>query len=275
MTSRATHTAPSAERDGRLGAGRIWRAALAMYGRAPLLWMGLAAPAAILGGTRQYTQAQAGEPGTLALLQILGFALAMLALGMTLTLACSAWFGEPVRVDTAFRRVGRRLLPLMGVYLLATVLVMIGLALFVVPGLYLAGMFAMLAPAVVLEGQGLGAFRRSRALTKGYRWPVVGVFGLAVLAAAVVTFLVGFALGVGYAVILPGLSRQAGPIVSGLANGVGQLIVLPGIALVTGACYWRLVALKGAPADAARRDANWPYTDPDDPDADARFEDRA
>ncbi len=65
---------------------------------------------------------------------------------------------------------------LLGAGLLAVAGVLIGFLLLIVPGLYLLTIWAVLAPAIVIERVGIGAsFGRSRELVRGNGWQVFGV----------------------------------------------------------------------------------------------------
>lgn len=85
----------------------------------------------------------------------------------------------------------KRTLPLFMVNFIVPFLVGLGLLLLIVPGLWLLGVFAVVAPVVAVEGRFLGALKRSAALTKGYRWPCL-VFVL-----IMVLIFVPFSLAIG------------------------------------------------------------------------------
>jgi hypothetical protein len=81
-----------------------------------------------------------------------------------------ASFGECAAIGLRFA------LPVVGLMLLLALAVFAGLALFVVPGIILFVMWSVASPALVAERTGvIGAFGRSRQLTKGARWKVFGV----------------------------------------------------------------------------------------------------
>lgn len=88
----------------------------------------------------------------------------------------------------------RRCLPLLAVYLLYLIGVWIGAIFLIVPGVMLGIMWAVAMPAVVAEHTGvIGAFGRSRALTKGARWEVFGILLLAFVLYMLGSVLVGIA----------------------------------------------------------------------------------
>jgi hypothetical protein len=74
-----------------------------------------------------------------------------------------------------FRGGARHFLPLIGLTILWWLGVALGWVLLMVPGLMLLSMWSVSMPALVAENTGvIGAFGRSRALTKGLRWPIFG-----------------------------------------------------------------------------------------------------
>jgi len=78
----------------------------------------------------------------------------------------------------------------------AGLLIVLGLIALVVPGIVLLVRYALLAPAVVLEGASPGeARRRSTELTSGIRWQIFGAGLLFLVAFAVVCFLIYLPLG--------------------------------------------------------------------------------
>jgi hypothetical protein len=103
----------------------------------------------------------------------------------------------------------RRFLPLIGLAFVAGILVVLGLILLIIPGLILYTMWFVGVPACVVERRGpWTSLRRSRELTKGYRWKL---FGLALLL---------LVANLGGSVIQIVLTALAGPIV----GVTGQLI---------------------------------------------------
>lgn len=85
--------------------------------------------------------------------------------------------------------------PIAVLSLVSGLLVISGLVLLVIPGLWVNAVFSVVVPAVVIEKVGLGGLRRSAALTKGFRWPIVGaslvILICVVLLDSAASFLVG------------------------------------------------------------------------------------
>ena len=112
----------------------------------------------------------------------------------------------------------------------------IAMLFFVVPGLYVFAQFMVWVQAVVFERAGLGGLGRAQALTKGYRWPLVGALVILVL-----LFLGGmlvtaplFALG----------STGTGRLVVALLSGVVVAATNALIAIFTTLVYLRLRLFK-------------------------------
>ena len=69
-----------------------------------------------------------------------------------------------------------RFLPILGMAFLVSLLAGLAILAFIVPGLMLATMWFVAAPACVVEKLGPWAsMRRSRELTKGHRWKIFGL----------------------------------------------------------------------------------------------------
>ncbi|MGV1049308.1 MAG: hypothetical protein ACOYD4_12400 [Solirubrobacterales bacterium] len=130
------------------------------------------------------------------------------------------------------------LLPLIGAGLLSGLGIGIGMVLLVAPGLFLLTIWAVIAPAIVIERRGaLEAFGRSRQLVRGNGWPVFWVI--------VVAFLIALAGGV----IFGGIASSVadGPLVRIVFSALASTITAPIGALVVGVLYYRLLAFE-APA---------------------------
>jgi hypothetical protein len=90
--------------------------------------------------------------------------------------------GTKADFAACFRGGARHFLPLIGLTILWWLGVALGWVMLMVPGLILLTMWSVSMPALVAEDTGvIGAFGRSRGLTKGLRWPIFGtllVFGI-------------------------------------------------------------------------------------------------
>jgi hypothetical protein len=122
-------------------------------------------------------------------------------------------------------------LPLIGAGLLAGLAIGIGLILLLVPGLILLTIWAVIAPAIVVERTGvIEAFGRSRELVRGNGWQVFGV----IFTVFVITIVVGIVLGaIGVAISDTAAMRI-------VFNVAASTVTAPIGALVAAVIYFRL-----------------------------------
>jgi hypothetical protein len=79
--------------------------------------------------------------------------------------------------------------------LLAGILAGFGFLALIVPGLWIYAVFSVMPAAVVIEKVGFGGLGRSAALTKEYRWPIVGAIVLLGIISMVISFVAFFIVG--------------------------------------------------------------------------------
>jgi hypothetical protein len=140
-------------------------------------------------------------------------------------------------VGGLFRSVAPVVLPLIGLSILLGVGVGIGLILIIVPGLFLMTIWAVAAPALVIERRGVfAAFGRSRELVRGHGWQVFSVI-LLVLA-------LGIAVGIVVAIIASGLGDGGRALVQWLF----EVLVSPFTSLISAILYFSLRRAHGESA---------------------------
>lgn len=149
------------------------------------------------------------------------------------------------RRDSSVTDLFKAVLPVLFALLVAGLLrgigVGIGLALLIVPGLFLLTIWAVVPPVVLLERPGvLRSFARSWDLVRGNFWPVFG--------AIVIFFLISFAVGA----ILNAIGAAADEVGSFVASFIASVLTAPLSALVSAVLYFHLFATKesGAPPAA-------------------------
>jgi hypothetical protein len=135
---------------------------------------------------------------------------AFLLLGTVASMVASIWFQGMIVEAVRDIRDGRRdftigglfqaaapvVVPLFVAGLLAGILIVIGLVLLIVPGLYLLTIFAVVAPVVVIERRrATEALGRSRGLVRGNGWRVFGVIVVAFLLQAITGQLLAAIIG--------------------------------------------------------------------------------
>lgn len=112
----------------------------------------------------------------------------------------------------------------------AGILMAIGLVALVIPGLWIYAVFAVMPAAVVIERVGFGGLGRSAALTKGYRWPILGAVILVgivnIVIGMIATFVVGLlvaAIGIGAGGIVIGILLLSA--ISAIGFGLSSIAV--------------------------------------------------
>lgn len=122
--------------------------------------------------------------------------------------------------------------PVVGSLLLVAILaglaIGIGFVLLIVPGLFLMTIWAVVAPAVVIENRGLDAFGRSQELVKGNGWQVFAVI--------VIVFLLTFVVGIVGAAI----GAAGGDVLRALVSFVVTVLVAPLAALAVSVLFFQL-----------------------------------
>jgi len=178
--------------------GKFLRVFLVAYG--PTL-LGLLLSGALLGfGVIAGTAApDFGGAGT-AIAFLLTIVISIVTYGITtallVQLAYDAKLGRQIRLGKYLGPAFAALIPIAILSLVVGVLIMIGLALLIIPGLWIYAVFSVVAPAIVIERAGFGGLGRSVSLTKEYRWPIVGAILLLILIMIVVELVAGFFIGI-------------------------------------------------------------------------------
>jgi hypothetical protein len=145
------------------------------------------------------------------------------------------------RRDSSVGDLMRSVLPVLGPLIGAGILAGLGIGggfvLLIVPGLILLTMWAVIAPAILVEHLGVfDAFGRSRQLVKGQGWPVFGTVVVAYLISVVATLL--------FAAIAGGIAD--GPLLRIVFSALASTVAAPIAALAASVLYFRLLAIKGS-----------------------------
>lgn len=131
-----------------------------------------------------------------------------------------------------------RLLRLFGASILFGFAVTIGLLLFIIPGIYLMGIFQLVFVAIVLENARIGeSFGTSRRLIKGHWWRSVTIVSVAIIILVVLSFLGGLVTALA-AVLRPGVGTVL--IVNQLVSGIVNVVIVGWMPSVLLAMYYDL-----------------------------------
>ena len=174
------------------------------------------------------------QGGLSALSTALQYLLGALATGTCLYGAFQIMRGKPFTIGESLSAAGGRLVGLIGAELVSALMTAIGLALLVAPGLMIACALYVALPALMVEKVGpLAALRRSRALTYGHRWAILGVLALFLLMSVI-------AAGAVVALVAAFIAVEAGDI-SDLAATLlafGALVAIEAFAAVLSAVVY-------------------------------------
>jgi hypothetical protein len=84
-----------------------------------------------------------------------------------------AVFNRPIEIVSVIKQGLSRLAPSLFVFIVMVILMLIGLLLFILPGIYIAYLLHFSLNAVALRGRGLDALSYSRDLVKGQWWKIL------------------------------------------------------------------------------------------------------
>lgn len=241
-----------------LGIGEILDAAIKLYGRnTAALWRIVAfviipvaiVQQAIIGstlpagafvhdGTLYTFNGTLGTPAGAAIIDIVLSALAVLVVNGALALCLvDAYIGQPLNWRESLTAATGRLGSLILLSLMYGILVVIGLVLLIVPGVYLIVVWSVAIPALMFEhAGGFKALTRSFELVRGRWWATFAVMVVTIVALFIVLLVVGLvfngvesALGVDSTGIWLGLN--------GIKTVVAALISYPFIGSVIAVLY--------------------------------------
>ena len=148
---------------------------------------------------------------------VYGFVTALL-----IQLAYDAKLGRRNTIGAYFSAALPAIFPIVVLTLVISILSVIGMIALIVGALWVYAVFYVTAPVAVIEKGGFGSMGRSAALTKEYRWPIVGLFLVVVIISVILQMVGGFVVG--------GLGF--------LATGVvGQVIAGVGLSIIVGLAY--------------------------------------
>lgn len=188
---------------------------------------------------------------------IIGLLVTPLVTAMHVLVVVELGRGEHPSIGRAVAE-GLKILPWVAVaVLLYGLAVVLGLALLIVPGIFVAVACYFAAQATVVDGaRGLGALRHSWALVKGCWWRTLGIVILLGITAAIL------ALPLGYATQIVGALSDNGPLYV-LGNAIAQTVSLSFTGLAGTLLFFDLKARQESPNLAPHLQApERPLTEP-------------
>jgi hypothetical protein len=209
---------------------------------------GILIPAALAVFSLQAIATIAVSGGVGIVINLVSLVLGTLYQGMVVELVRDVQDGRrDASIGQLFASIGPVIVTLIAVGIVYGVGVGIGIALLLIPGLFLATIWAVSAPVVVLERRGvIAAFQRSHALVRGHGWQVFTVVLIVVVGVNVVSLVV--------AVLASGL----GDVGEALVQWVVNAAVAPLSGLTAAVLYLALRAAAGEPPVGAGATATAP-----------------
>lgn len=188
--------------------------------------------------------AEARLVGGAALTAGITILIGLLVMGTVTLAAYDTRLGLPIRVGA---HIGRTLAAAPAIVILGLLLYLaVGFAslLLLVPGLYLAARYWVLVPVILVERAGFSGLSRAGALSRHYRWPILGalvlLFVLVALIGLALTVLFAAILGTGIGAI-PGLPDGAAIVAFDAISSALQYAL---VSIFTALLYARLRELK-------------------------------
>jgi hypothetical protein len=144
-------------------------------------------------------------------------------------------------VSETFSAVSSKLGTIVVTGILLGLAIALGLALFIIPGLFLMTIWIAVIPAIVLENRGIGdSFGRSRQLVRGNGWNVFGVI--------VLTFLILIGVSIVIGIVLVPLAEWLASLIQ---QFVSTTLVTPFVVTVWTLVYYRLKGREAMVAEPA------------------------
>ena len=136
-----------------------------------------------------------------------------------------------------FVRVSPAILPLVVAGLLAGLGIALGFVLFIVPGLFLLTIWAVIGPVIVIErSAALDAFGRSRTLVRGHGWTVFAI-----------VLITGLLSGIASGILQAAFSFLPRFLEILVGGTIAQAVVAPFVAIALAITYFRLREAHGEP----------------------------
>ncbi|MFC2248654.1 hypothetical protein ACETRX_03410 [Labrys portucalensis] len=142
--------------------------------------------------------------------------------------------GQSFAVGDALSKGFARFLPLLGVSILTGLLVLIGSALFLAPGLWLLCILYSAVAVCVVEQRGVfDSMSRSGELTSGYRWRILGLVLIVFIASIVTSSIIEYVFG-----------SVGGPLFGSLLANLFQVYLTALSCVLSALVYYRLRSIK-------------------------------
>lgn len=176
--------------------------------------------------------------GAVIVVQVLALLCYMLAAAACFKAVSDGYLGREPGVGHSLRFGLPRIPQLLGMYLLVSICVIIGLILLIAPGVWIGTIWSLAVPALLFERLGVfSSLGRSFELVKGRFWGTLGLLIVSILIIVVVSVLIGLVIG-GIGAVVTADSEVAGAFVDIVATVISNMISLPVFAAVLTVLYF-------------------------------------
>lgn len=222
--------------DGRIDIGSVVQRGFAVIGRH---WAAFLLLALLFGGVPSFltqflllAESEGGNVGQTAIMYFPTLLFSVLAGYMLQAIVVRSVIldlsGRPADYGGSLAAALRLILPMIGLSIVSSVAIGLGMLLLIVPGVILYVMWIVAVPVLIEEQAGvIGSLGRSADLTKGSRWRIFALLLLFAIAWVIIWTVVGFAFGIALTPTgmsdLMGLSTTAGLLSAASATIVGVL----------------------------------------------------
>jgi uncharacterized membrane protein len=146
------------------------------------------------------------------------------------------YLGREVSIGPCYRAAFRKVGTIIGAWIVAGILIGLGFFMLVFPGVIWALSFCLITPIVMVEGLPAGQSRkRSRELTKGFRWQTLGLFLIYLLVVYGLYFIVTLVTRL-FVGSMPGLDSTS--FIARLINLAVQVVLAPFSRILTVLIYY-------------------------------------
>jgi hypothetical protein len=153
-----------------------------------------------------------------------------LSTALLVQMAYDSKLGRPLQLGRYVNPALSAAVPIAVLSIASGLLVALGLIALIIPGLWIYAVFSMMPAAVVIERVGFSGLGRSAALTKEYRWPILGATFLILLINIVIGLVTGFIVGLilagvggGFVGIVVGVLLFS--VINSIGTGLGSIAV--------------------------------------------------
>lgn len=178
--------------------------------------------------------ASSGSTFPTVAINLLGFLAGVLALGALTRLLVQSYTGRRTTWEEALAYASTHFAPLLILSVITVVGLLVGFALFLVPGIFLTVAWSAAVPALMFErARPTVALRRSMELITGYWWTACGVLVLGLLIIVGLSFLVDL--------LVAGLQRSSSIdlilTLQGISRAIGAILTYPFLAAISVTIY--------------------------------------